>query len=100
MAAYAIENVNLHHRCALLAMNNISLRPEHAIEMVFMTGHAGSSAKSFMLSQKIFFFKTQVSDPVQSPVTKCPHLYLNCRRACYAPIDISATLSGPLPTTL
>ena len=21
-----------------------------------------------------------VSDPVQSPVTKCPHLYLNCRR--------------------
>ena len=100
MAAYAIENVNLHHRCALFAMNNISLRPEHAIEMVFVTGHAGSSAKIVMLSQKIFFFKTQVSDPVQSPVTKCPHLYLNCRRACYAHIDISATLSGPLPTTL
>ena len=25
-------------------------------------------------------FKLWVSDPVQSPVTKCPHLYLNCRR--------------------
>ena len=55
----------------------------HAIEMVFvfiMTGHAGSSARSFMLSQKIYL-RLWVSDPVQSPVTKCPHLYLNCRRA-------------------
>ena len=55
----------------------------HAIEMVFVflvAGHAGSSARSFMLSQKIIL-RLWVSDPVQSPVTQCPHLYLNCRRA-------------------
>ena len=49
--------------------------------MVFVfiaTGHAGSSTRSFMLSWKL---RLWVSDPVQSPVTKCPHLYLNCRRA-------------------
>ena len=59
----------------------------HAIEMVFVflvTGHAASSARSFMLSQKkiAYFLRLWVSDPVQSPVTKCPLLYLNCRRAC------------------
>ena len=32
--------------------------------------------------RKCFFLRLWVSDPVQSPVTKCPHLYLNCRRAC------------------
>ena len=54
--------------------------------MVFVfiaTGHAGSSARSFMLS---CFLRLWVSDPVQSPVTKCPHLYLNCRRACPGPV--------------
>ena len=30
---------------------------------------------------KVSFLRLWVSDPVQSPVTKCPHLYLNCRRA-------------------
>ena len=39
----------------------------HAIEMVFVfieTGHAGSSARSFMLSQKLL--RLWVSDPVLS----------------------------------
>ena len=56
----------------------------HAIEMVFIVpGHAGGSAKSFMLSLQIYiFFKLCILDPVQSLVTKCPHLYLNCSRAC------------------
>ena len=65
-----------------VASINIIVPRSHAIEMVFVfivTGHAGSSARSFMLSQN--FLRLWVSDPVQSPVTKCPHLYLNCRRA-------------------
>ena len=59
--------------------------------MVFVfivTGHAASSARSFMLSQKVSFLTLWGSDPVQSPVTKCPHLVLNCRQAW-----ISALLS-------
>ena len=53
----------------------------HAIEMVFIvTEHAGSSAslKFHVIIENNF--RTLGSDPVQSLVTKCPHLYLNCRR--------------------
>ena len=74
----------IHHHCsAKTKCSIIVFTRSFAIEMVFVfiaTGHAGSSARSFMLSW--FFLRLWVSDPVQSPVTKYPHLYLNCRRAC------------------
>ena len=45
----------------LIYYNAYMLYPRsHAIEMVFVfivTGHAGSSARSFMLSQKMFLFQ-------------------------------------------
>ena len=37
-------------------------------------------SQKFHAVMKVSFLRLWVSDPVQSPVTKCPHLYLNCRR--------------------
>ena len=41
------------------------------------------SQKFHAVTENNIFLRLWVSDPVQSPVTKCPHLYLNCRRACF-----------------
>ena len=49
--------------------------------------------------QENILLKLWVSDPVQSPVTKCPHLYLNCRRA-WLRLCIFRPKSRPLSSRL
>ena len=35
-----------------------------------------------IIENNYYFLRFGIWDSVQSPVTKCPHLYLNCSRAC------------------
>ena len=39
-------------------------------------------SQKFHVMIYLFFSRLWISDPVQPPVTKCPHLYLNCSQAC------------------
>ena len=58
--------------------------PGHArLQLRYRWGHlvTGDWTRSDTHSHRKYFFKTMSLRSGQSPVTKCPHLYLNCRRA-------------------